>query len=137
MSRKKRFKIPFDSCGGVVVMSRFMLNHENYLTLPPQAKILMQLMQEQWRDEKEVDYGIREASEKIPCSRKTAMKAFDILRDRGFITLVDESLFSSRTNSKSRTWRLTWMPWMSRTPTHKWENWGDEKLNQPVYIRHL
>ena len=126
MSRKKRFKIPFDSRGGVVVMSRFLLNHENYLTLPPQAKILMQLMQEQWRDEKEVDYGIREASDKIPCSRATAAKAFNILRERGFIVLVDESMFSSRTNSKSRTWRLTWMPFCGRKPTNDWEIWIDE-----------
>jgi len=125
MSRKKRFKIPIDSRGGVVVMSRFMLNHENYLTLPPQAKILMQLMQEQWRDEKEVDYGIREAAEKIPCSRVTAAKAFNMLRERGFIVLVDESMFSSRTNSKSRTWRLTWMPWLSKMPTNKWEEGGE------------
>ena len=122
----KKIKIPFDQRGGVVVKFRFMMNHPNYLTLPPQAKVLIDLMQEQWRDEKEVYYGIREASEKIPCSRVTAAGAFNILRERGFIVLIDESLFSSRTNSKSRTWRLTWMPWLSRTPTHKWEKLGNE-----------
>ena len=127
MGRKKKFQLPFDKRGGVVVMSRFMLNHENYLTLPAQAKILMQLMQEQWRDEKEVDYGIREASKKIPCAMNTASKAFNLLRQRDFIVLVDESLFSSRTNSKSRTWRLTWTPWQYKEPTHKWEQWGNEK----------
>ena len=126
MAKKERFTIPFDKRGGVLVLSRFMLNHMNYLTLSPQAKVLIQLMHEQWRDEKEVDYGIREASKKIPCSRVTAAKAFKSLRERGFIVLVDESMFSSRTNSKSRTWRLTWMPWLSRKPTNKWEKWSDE-----------
>ena len=121
-----KIKIPFDKSGGVCVLSRRMLNSENYLTLSAQAKVLILLMHEQWRDEKEVDYGIREASEKIPCSRVTAAKAFNMLSERGYIVLVDESMFSSRTNSKSRTWRLTWMPWLSRTPTHKWEKLGNE-----------
>ena len=121
----KEFKIPFDNRGGVIVKFRYMMNHPSYLTLSPQAKVLIDLMQEQWRDEKEVDYGIREAAEKIPCSRKTAGKAFKILRERCFIVLVDESMFSSRTQSKSRTWKLTWMPWLSRTPTRKWEKWGE------------
>ena len=123
---KKTHKLPFDSRGGVVVMSRFMLNHKNYQTLSSQAKVLMQLMHEHWRDDKEVDYGIREALEKIPCSRDTARKTFNMLRERGFIVLVDESMFSSRTYSKSRTWRLTWTPWLSRPPTHKWEKWKNE-----------
>ena len=121
-----KIKIPFDRRGGVCVLSRRMLNHENYLTLSAQAKVLIMLMHEQWRDEKEVDYGIREASEKIPCSRVTAAKAFNMLSERGCIVLVDESMFSSRTESKTRTWRLTWMPWLSKNPTHKWEKLGNE-----------
>ena len=125
MSRKNIFKIPFDRRGRAVVMYTHMLSHENYLTLSPQAKVLMQLMQQHWRDEKEVDFGIRETSKKIPCSRATAAKAFNMLRERGFIVLVDESMFSSRTNSKSRTWRLTWMPWLSKMPTNKWEEGGE------------
>ena len=107
-------------------MSRRMLNHKAYGTLSPWAKVLVHLMHEQWRDEKEVDYGIREAAEKIPCSRPTAMKAFNQLEERGFITCVTPAMFSSRTESKTRTWRLTWMPYLSRKPTCKWENWIDE-----------
>ena len=122
----KKFKIPFDNRGGVCVLSRLMLNHENYLTLPAQAKVLILLLHEQWRDEREVDFGIREASEKIPCSRPTAMKAFNRLERRGFIKCVTPAMFSSRTESKTRTWRLTWMPFVSRKPTSEWENWIDE-----------
>ena len=122
----RKFKIPYDTRGGVCVLSRQMLNHENYLTLPAQAKVLILLLHEQWRDEKEVDYGIREASEKIPCSRPTAMKAFRQLEEREFIHKVSESLLSSRGASKTRTWRLTWMPFLSKKPTGEWENWIDE-----------
>lgn len=122
----KRFKIPFDKRGGVCVLSRQMLNHKNYLTLSASAKVLILLMHEQWRDEMEVDYGIREAAGKIPCSRPTAMKAFRQLEEREFIHKVSESLFSSRTESKTRTWRLTWMPFLSKKPTGEWENWIDE-----------
>ena len=119
----KKFKIPFDKRGGVIVMSLYILKHKNYLSLSPQAKVLMQLMQEHWRDEKEIDYGIREAAEKIPCSRPTAMKAFDQLDKRGFIRKISESMFSSRTESRTRSWKLTWMPFLSRKPTNDWENW--------------
>lgn len=121
MSNKR--KIPFDKRGGVIVMSLYILKHKNYLSLSPQAKVLMQLMQEHWRDEKEIDYGIREAAEKIPCSRPTAMKAFDQLDKRGFIRKISESMFSSRTESRTRSWKLTWMPFLSMRPTNDWENW--------------
>ena len=121
MSNKR--KIPFDKRGGVIVVSLYILKHKNYLSLSPQAKVLMQLMQEHWRDEKEIDYGIREAAEKIPCSRPTAMKAVDQLDKRGFIRKISESMFSSRTESRTRSWKLTWMPFLSKKPTNDWENW--------------
>ena len=120
--RRKKNKPKFDGRGGVIVMCRYMLNHDAYITLMPQAKVLMQLLQQHWQDEKEVDYGIREASTKIPCSRKTAMKAFDQLEKRGFITKTSEAMFSSRTFSKSRSWRLNWMPFCGREPTQQWDN---------------
>ena len=122
----KRFKIPFDKRGGVVVLSLRMIKSESYLSLSPQAKVLITLMQSNWRNEKHVDYGVREATQKIPCAKGTAMKAFKQLEDRGFITLKDESLFSSRTECKSRTWQLEWMPFNDRKPTNKWEEMANE-----------
>ncbi|MGB1800468.1 MAG: hypothetical protein ACPHLK_06530 [Gammaproteobacteria bacterium] len=124
--RKQRKRQKFDSRGGVIVMSRNMLNHENYLSLTAQAKVLMNLMQQHWHDEKEIDYGVREASKKIPCSKKTAMKAFKQLEEHGFIENASPAIFSSRTQSRTRTWRLTWMPFCGRDPTHKWEKWTNE-----------
>ena len=38
-----------------------------------------------------------------------------------FIKMVDESLFCSRSKSKSRTWSLTWLPKMMSPPTNDWE----------------
>jgi len=126
MSGRKRFKIPFNQRGGVVVTEMHMLRHKNYLTLSPQAKVLVNLLQQHWRNEKEVDYGTREAAQKIPCSKSTAMKSFNQLEERGFITCVTPAMFSSRTESKARTWKLEWMPFCDRKPSNKWEIWTDE-----------
>ncbi len=126
MSGRKRFKIPFNQRDGVVVMEMHMLKHKNYLTLSPQAKVLVNLLHQHWRNEKEVDYGTREAAQKIPCSKTTAMKSFNQLEERGFITCVTPAMFSSRTESKARTWKLEWMPFCHRKASNKWEIWTDE-----------
>jgi len=120
MSRKKN-SLPFDKRGGLLVKRRGMVESVAYSSLSPQAKALIDLMQLHWRNDEPVAYGVREAQEKIPCCRKKAMKSFDELRDNGFIVMIDESLFNSRTHSKARTWRLTWMPYKDREPTNDWE----------------
>lgn len=121
-SRSKGEKLPFDKIGGVIAIQRRLIQSKPYLALSPQAKALMTLMQSHWDAQGPVDYGVREAEAKIPCSRKVAMRAFTELQKAGFIVKIDESLFSSRTESKTRTWRLTWMPcWRNRAPTNDWE----------------
>lgn len=117
----KRKQPPFDKRGGVIVTPVRMLKHQSYLNLSPQAKVLMNLMQMHWRNDKPIDYGVREAAEKIPCDRRTAMKAFNQLEERGFITCVDLAWFSSRTESRSRTWRLEWMPFNDQKPRNTWD----------------
>jgi len=124
MGKRKKKLLPFEKKGGVIVVQRLMLISNNYETLRPQSKVLMTLLQTQWQNEKTVDYGIREASQKIPCDRRTAMKAFHELVERGFITCTEESVFNSRTQSKSRSWRLNWLPFNSEPPTNEWKNWG-------------
>ncbi|MGB1428682.1 MAG: hypothetical protein ACPG62_10295 [Cycloclasticus sp.] len=123
---KNKSSLPFDTRGGVISRCRLFLESNNHQSLSPQAKVLLSLMQLHWRNDKPVDYGVREAQGKIPCGRKMAMKAFDELQKRGFIIKVDESLFNSRTGSKSRTWRLTWLPFKDKKPTNEWEKWTDE-----------
>ena len=125
---KNKPRLPFDKKGGVVAIQRRLLASEAYLNLSPQAKALMMLLQTHWSPRGPVDYGVREAEAKIPCSRKTAMRAFKELEEAGFIVKIDESLFSSRTHSKTRTWRLTWMPcWRHREPTNDWEAVSDDQ----------
>jgi hypothetical protein len=123
MGGRKKYKIPFDNRGGTVITPRRLYDSRNYLTLTARAKALMPLLHIHWRNDKYVDYGIREASEKIPCDRRTATKAFNTLEARGFITMIEYALFNSRTGSKSRTWRLEWMPSNDQLPTNKWEGW--------------
>lgn len=126
---KKGTRIPFDKRGGLVACRRDIYKSPAYLELSPAAAKLMALLHIHWRFEKAVDYGVREAMEKIGCAKGTACRAFEELQQAGFIVMVDESLFNSRTQSKSRTWRLTWLPFQGRTPTNDWE-----KSNLPVQI---
>ena len=126
MGRKKNHSLPFDKRGGVIVIPLRLIKSLIYQNLMPQAKVLMTQMQIHWRNDKLVDYGIREAAKKIPCSEKTASKAFNQLQERGFITCMEQSFFSSRTQSKSRGWRIEWLPFNDRPPANTWENWTDE-----------
>jgi len=124
--RRSKRKLPFDSRGGVVILSLNMIKSPSYQTLTPPAKALMTLLQVHWMNDKYVDYGIREAAEKIPCDRRTVSKAFDQLQERGFVTCMELAFFSSRTQSKSRTWQLEWMPFNDQPPTNKWEDWTSD-----------
>lgn len=119
---KKKTRLPFDKAGGVVVTQRRLVTSDAYLKLSAQAKALMTQMHAHWSVLGPVAFGVREAEATIPCSRKVAMRAFKELQEAGFIVMVDESFFCSRTQSKTRTWRLTWLPcWNHRPPTNDWE----------------
>lgn len=126
MGRSKKHSLPFDKRGGVLVTQRVLLASKAWGQLSSQAKCLMPLLQSHWRHDKPVAYGVREAMQRIPCAKGTAAKAFKQLQSSGFIVMVDESWFDSRTKSKTRTWRLTWLPWQGKSPTNEWE-----KLSQP------
>lgn len=126
MARKKP-KLGYDQRGGVLAVSRAMRESFVYVSMPPVAKVLMDLLQLQWRNDKPVAYGVREAAKKIGCKADTVSKAFKILCERGFIVMANESLFNSRAGSKTREWRLTWMPYEWKDPTHDWEKWQPQK----------
>lgn len=124
--KNKGSKLKYDCRGGVMVVSRAMRESYSYQSMSPTAKVLMDLLQMQWRNDRPVAYGVREAGQKIGCKPETAGKAFKVLQERGFIVCETESLFNSRTGSKAREWRLTWMPFDFRNPTHDWEKWKPE-----------
>lgn len=121
MAKRKKSALPFDSRGGTLVLLRRMIESPAWLSLTAQAKALLLLMQVHWRPDEPVAYGVREAMEKIPCAKGTAQRAFTELQQGGFIQVVDLSLFNSREQSRTRTWRLTWMPWQGREPSNEWE----------------
>lgn len=121
MSKTKKIRLQFNRRGGVIIFEQRMLKSPAYNQLPAQPKVLMTLMQIHWRHYEPVAYGIREAMAKIPCAKATAQKAFKELEALGFITLMEESLFNSRTMSRSRTWKLNWMPYNDKPPTNEWE----------------
>ena len=120
MSRKKS-SLPFDKRGGILVINRRLLNSEAYATLKPAPKVFMLLLHEQWRNEKPVSYGVREAAKKIHCNVNTAAKSFKALEDAGFIQCVEQSNFNSKLGSKARDWRLTWLPYMNKEPSNEWD----------------
>ena len=122
MASKIKNPLPFDIRGGRIANCGHFFKSQQYLGLSAQAKVLITLMQIHWRNYEPVGYGIREAMKKIPCAKGTAQRAFKELEEKGFIEKIDESLFNSRSMSKSRTWRLTWLPYKGKPPTHDWEN---------------
>lgn len=122
----KKPKLGFDQRGGVMAVSRAMRESLAYVSMPATAKVLMDLLHLQWRNDRPVGYGVREAAHKIGCTPNTAAKAFKILQERGFIVCEEQSLFNSKTGSKAREWRLTWMPFEYAKPSHDWEKWQPE-----------
>ncbi len=117
----KKQNLPFDKRGGTIVLCRKLIESENYQTLTPHARSLMTLLHIHWRPDKPVDYGVREAEKRLMCNRKTVMKAFNQLIERGFIVCMEQSTFSTRTQSKTRSWRLTWLPYNFDSPSNDWE----------------
>lgn len=123
MRSVKRKKLPFDSQGGTLVMPRALFESEAYLALSPTAKCLIPLLQTNWRNERPIALGVREAASKVGCTPTTATKAIKQLQIHGFIRCENESLFNSRTGSKSREWVLSWMPYQDKPPTKEWAIW--------------
>ncbi len=123
MGGKNRPKHPFDNRSGILIFPISVIQSRNYQTMYQYSQRLMPLMQVHWREEKPVAFGVGEAMELLDCDKRTAMKAFRVLQDRGFIIKIDESIFNSRKQSRARTWRLTWMPFNWQSPTLEWEKW--------------
>lgn len=104
-----------------------MFKSQAFQSLNATQQALIPLMQIHWRNDKPVSYGVREAEGKLHCRPNTAMKAFKILQDRGFIICMEESFFNSKTGSKPREWLLTWMPYLDKFPSNEWEQWTPSK----------
>lgn len=119
--KHKKNALPFDKRGGVITIQRRIIESDSYRSLSHAARCLMVELQTQWRNDRPVAFGTREAANKLNCDRRVAMKAFKELHKSGFILLEDEALFNSRNGSKARTWILTWLPYLYNPPSHHWE----------------
>lgn len=63
--------------------------------------------------------------------KRPALRAFDDLQDRGFVTLAKDAHFAVKASesSRARCWRLTWEAWpecpqrKKRGPTNEWQQY--------------
>lgn len=124
MAKRKTNKLNFDSPKGVVALSREMLDSPAYAALSNNAKVLMIELQKHWRNDQPIGFGVREAAVKLHIRQNTACAVFKDLIKWGFIECVDEALFNSKRGSKAREWRITWMPYNDKKPTHDWRNFS-------------
>ncbi len=70
----KKPKPKYDQRGGVIVQCKYLHKYPTYQSLTAQSKVLMSLLQMHWNYENRVDYGVREAQDKIPCAKNTQVK---------------------------------------------------------------
>ena len=108
-----------------------------WLGLSMQSKVLISLLQIDWRIDRPVPYSVSEAMNKIPCARGTAQRAFKELEEAGFIVSCGFKMDEVK-KIKSRHWMLTWLPYQNDGPTNNWdqkavEHDGSElKNNLPI-----
>tara|TARA_R110000782_G_scaffold47256_1_gene104022 strand:+ start:6400 stop:6999 length:600 start_codon:yes stop_codon:yes gene_type:complete len=108
-----------------------------WLGLSMQSKVLISLLQIDWRIDRPVPYSVSEAMNKIPCAKGTAQRAFKELEEAGFIVSCGFKMDEVK-KIKSRHWMLTWLPYQNDGPTNNWdqkavEHDGSElKNNLPI-----
>ena len=66
---KKKLRLGFDQRGGVLVVSRAMRESYAYESMAATAKVAMDILQLQWRSDRPVSYGAREAAKKSVAQR--------------------------------------------------------------------
>lgn len=88
--------------------------------------------------------SVRDATARLGQSDcHVAVRAFEELRDRGFIALAKDSHFRTKAadTSRARCWRLTWHAWpecpvkTKRPPTNDWERWTMPRQDTPANKR--
>ena len=122
---KNRLPFKKDSKGSIV-QGMTMLTSGAYMSLSAQEKVALIVMQIHWRNDRAVSYGCRELALNVPCSKDTALKIFRNLSAKGFIECTDPGWFDSANGSRSRDWRLTWMPFNGKPATDEWIKWTPE-----------
>ena len=107
--------------GGVIGFPRCVLRSDAYKSLNSNARALMFELQNVWRPfEPAIHFSVRRAAVNLSVSPNTANRAFNELREHGFISIDKECDWF---NGKAREWKLNWLSNNGSEPTNEWMNW--------------
>lgn len=103
-----------------------ILLSEAYRSLDPVARALLTdlVMIENGRNNGSLWLSVGDATDRLGLSDdRPAMRGFDDLVDRGLIQMTKDAHFSVKAaeTSRSRCWRLTWLPCNGKPATNEWE----------------
>ena len=73
----------------------------------------------------DIPLSCREAQDLCGISKTTAARAFDMLKNRGFIKIGSDSAFNMKTR-QSRRWIITHEKLKQAPPSNEWRKWTPE-----------
>jgi len=126
-------KIP-DPSSKYVLLFRYMLRSEAWRDLDPVARAAYVELSDRYAgpgtNNGRIPCSVREMAEALHVSKQTAMRAFDQLRDHGFIVLMKRGHFDFKLKHASE-WRLTEFGCdvTGELPTKDFARW---KMQNPV-----
>jgi len=114
--------------GGYIRKWEEILSSPAYRDLKPVERCLLEEFQRIFRPHRNGTLSISgtRAAELLNVTDTTALKAFKVLTEHGFIALVRGEYWMER---KAREWRLTFEGCNGKEPTDEWRNW---EPGQPV-----
>lgn len=134
------YKPPKSSNGRHFRLHHSMTSLPVFKTMAPIAKALLLEILERHNgvNNGAISYSCREAEQAGVMNADTAVKAFEMLQERGFLRVARESSFDlkttpsgngiSRTGSRAREWRITFLPGLNgEKPTMDFLAWEPGK----------
>lgn len=105
-----------------------ILLSEAYRSLDCVARSLLTeiIMLENGKNNGSLWLSVADATDRLGLSdQRAAMRGFDDLQDRGLIAMTKDSHFSVKAGetSRARCWRLTWLSFDGKPPTHDWQKY--------------
>lgn len=105
-----------------------ILISEAYRSLDPvgRASLIELVMLENGKNNGSLWLSVSDLTDRLGLAdQRAAMRAFDDLQDRGLTVMTKDAHFSVKAaeTSRARCWRLTWLPFDGKPPTHVWEKY--------------
>ncbi|MES2493571.1 MAG: hypothetical protein V4579_09875 [Pseudomonadota bacterium] len=106
-----------------------ILLSEAYRSLDPVARALLTelVMIDNGKNNGSLWLSIADATDRLGLAdQRPAMRAFDDLQDRGVLVMTKDAHFSVKAGetSRARCWRITWLPFDGKPPTHDWQKYA-------------